>query len=60
MTVECPVMKTVEELPNTGPGTTVAIAFTVTTISGYFLARNNLLAKELKIVKKNCIAAAGV
>ncbi len=60
MTVECPVMKTVEELPNTGPGTTVAIAFTVTTISGYFLARNNLLAKELKIVKKNYIAAAGV
>ncbi len=60
MTVECPVMKTVEELPNTGPGTTVAIAFTVTTISGYFLARGNLLGKELGIVKKEFTTAGGI
>jgi uncharacterized repeat protein (TIGR01451 family) len=52
MRVECPVLKSVEELPNTGPGTTVAIAFTVTVISSYLLARSRLLSKELDIVKK--------
>lgn len=57
LNVECPMMKTVEELPNTGPGTTIGIAFTVTTISGYFLARSSLLSKELGIVKKEYTTA---
>ncbi len=57
MTVACPMLKTVEELPNTGPGTTIGIAFTVTTISGYFLARSSLLSKELGIVKKEYVTA---
>lgn len=52
MDVECPVLKTVEELPNTGPGTTIAIAFTITAISGYFFARARLLAKEVGIIKR--------
>jgi len=57
MTVACPVLKTVEELPNTGPGTTIGIAFTVTAISGYFFARSSLLSKELGIVKKEYTTA---
>lgn len=50
--IECPTLKTIESLPNTGPGTTVGIAVVVTIISGYFFARSRLLAKELDIVKK--------
>ena len=36
-------------LPNTGPGTTVAIAFVVATAAGYFLSRSRLMAHELEI-----------
>lgn len=50
--VECPVLKQVETLPNTGPGTTIAIAFSVSVLSGYFFARARLLAKEVGIIKK--------
>lgn len=50
--VECPILKQVETLPNTGPGTTLAIAFTVTVFSGYFLARARLLSKEVGMIKK--------
>lgn len=54
MSVNCPLVKTVEstakELPNTGPGTTAALAFVTTVIAGYFLARARLLAKEADIV----------
>lgn len=57
LNVQCPVLKTVEELPNTGPGTTVAIAFTITVISSYFLARSRLLSREVGIVKENYTSA---
>lgn len=50
--VECPVLKQVETLPNTGPGTTIAVTFLVVVISSYFFMRNRLLAKELAIIKK--------
>ncbi len=50
--VECPVLKTVEQLPNTGPGTTLAVAFTITVISSYFFARSWLMAKELGIIRR--------
>lgn len=50
--VDCPVLKTIEALPNTGPGETIAAAFGVSTISGYFFMRSRLLGKEVKIIKK--------
>lgn len=56
--IECPALKTVETLPNTGPGTTVGIAFVITVISGYFFARSRLLAKELDIIKKDYSSAS--
>ncbi len=51
--VECSALKTVESLPNTGPGTTVAVTFAVAVLSGYFFMRGRLLAKEVGIIKKS-------
>ena len=58
--VDCAVIKKVEELPNTGPGTTLAIAFTVTVLAAYFFARSRLLAKELTIVRHEQAAIGGI
>ena len=55
--VDCSVIKAVETLPNTGPGTNLAIAFGITSLSGYFLSRNKLLSKELWLVRKNYAAS---
>lgn len=52
MSMSCPLVKTIEKLPNTGPGTTIAIAFTVTVMSSYFFARARLYAKESGIIKR--------
>jgi hypothetical protein len=53
--VNCPLVKKLETtattLPNTGPGTTVGLAFIVTVIASYFFARARLLSKEASIVK---------
>ncbi len=64
MSVSCPLVKTIEstskELPNTGPGTTVALAFVVTVIAGYFFARARILAKEADIIRSQNFTGAGV
>lgn len=53
--INCPLVKRIEttttKLPDTGPGTTVGLAFVVTVIAGYFMARARLLNKEAKIVR---------
>ena len=41
------------ELPKTGPGTSLAIGFVLTTVVGYFFARSRLMAKELDMVRKD-------
>src|SRR5690606_1619441 len=46
-------------LPNTGPRETLAVAFVVGTIAGYFLARSRLMAKELDIVRSDYAAHGG-
>jgi uncharacterized repeat protein (TIGR01451 family) len=38
-----------QSLPNTGPGTGIAISFTIMLVGGYFFARTRLLAKETEI-----------
>lgn len=53
MDVQCPLVKSVETLPNTGPGTAIGIAFAGTTLSSYFFFRSRLLAKEMIIARKN-------
>jgi uncharacterized repeat protein (TIGR01451 family) len=58
-----PVAKTIEvaatSLPNTGPGTSLVIAFTLMTIMGYFFARSRLLTKELVIIKADHNSTGG-
>ena len=39
------------QLPNTGPGTSLIIGFSLTFVIAYFFARSRLLAKELDIVR---------
>lgn len=46
-------------LPNTGPGTSLIIGFTLTTVVAYFFARSRLLAKELDIVRTDFANAGG-
>lgn len=53
MGVECPVLKQVEQLPNTGPGQSLFFAFAITTVSSYFFARSRLFTKELGIIKQD-------
>ncbi len=48
-----------QELPNTGPGTSLIIGFVVTSIAGYFFARSRLMAKELDIVRKDFSTGGG-
>jgi hypothetical protein len=48
-----------QNLPNTGPGTSLAIGFGVTTIASYFFARSRLMAKELDEVRKEYTTSGG-
>lgn len=47
-------------LPNTGPGTTVVIAFVVATVAGYLYSRSRLMAEELQIVAVENTLAGGI
>ncbi len=47
------------QLPNTGPGTSLVIGFTLTFIVAYFFARSRLLATELDIVRTDFGNAGG-
>lgn len=62
--VDCPLPKSSEyittTLPNTGPGTSLAIGFTATTIIGYFFARSRLMATELELIRTDFAQTGGV
>jgi uncharacterized repeat protein (TIGR01451 family) len=51
------VIKTTEQvvttLPETGAGTNIAIAFSLTVMASYFFARTRLLSKEIEIVRSD-------
>lgn len=47
------------ELPNTGPGTSLVIGFSLTLFIAYFFMRSRLLAKELDIVRADFGNAGG-
>jgi uncharacterized repeat protein (TIGR01451 family) len=57
------VIKTTEvvnnTLPNTGPGTSLVIAFVITTLAAYLFARTRLMAKELDIVRADFAGTGG-
>jgi uncharacterized repeat protein (TIGR01451 family) len=44
------IEQSISTLPNTGPGSNLAIIFVVISVVGYFFYRNKLLAEELEIV----------
>ncbi len=46
-------------LPNTGPGTSLMIGFSLAAVVGYFFARSRLLAKELDVVRTEFGNAGG-
>lgn len=46
-------------LPNTGPGTSLIIGFSLTTFIAYFFARSRLLANELDVVRADFGSAGG-
>lgn len=58
------ISKTTEQvvttLPNTGPGTSLAIGFVITTMAAYFFARNRLIGKELDIIRSDFAQTGGV
>lgn len=50
----------VQTLPETGPGSSVLVAFVITTTAAYFYSRSRMLAKEINIVRKEYGASGGV
>lgn len=64
MNVNCPVAKTINEatatLPNTGPGTGIAIGAIVTMIVGYLFARARIMARELDIVREEYVISGNM
>ncbi len=51
---------TTTTLPNTGPGTSIAVGFGLTAIVGYFFARSRLLTQELDIIRKEYTVSGGM
>lgn len=47
------------QIPNTGPGTSLAIGFGLAVFIAYFFARSRLLAKELDVVRTDFGSAGG-
>ncbi len=62
--VDCPLPKSAEyiteRLPNTGPGSSLILGFTATTIITYFFARSWLLNKELEIIRTDFAQSGGM
>jgi hypothetical protein len=63
MNLNCPAIKKVDQaataLPNTGPGTSVAIGVLVAVVAGYLYSRSRIMAKELAIVRKEYTSSGG-
>ena len=57
--VACPAVKAVETIPNTGPGTSLAIIGVMTTGIGYFFARSQLFSKEIELIRTDYAATGG-
>lgn len=60
MSINCPLVKGLETLPNTGPGSSLIMMTGITSVIGYFFARSRLLAKEVSLIRRDFIATGGV
>ena len=58
--VQCPVVKGLETIPNTGPGTSLLIGTLITGFVGYFFARTRLLHKELNLIRTDYATTGGL
>ena len=60
MSVSCPIVKSIAveatNLPNTGPGTSIAIGGFVAVLAGYLFARSRLMSRELELVRSEYIS----
>jgi len=60
LNVQCPLVKGIETIPNTGPGTSLLMIGGATMVVGYFFARSRLLSKEIDIIRTDFVATGGV
>lgn len=60
MSVQCPAVKGLETLPNTGPGTSLVAVMGITLGIGYFFARARLMSKEIQIIRTDYAATGGM
>ncbi len=64
LAIDCPIPKSAEyvttTLPSTGPGTSLIIGFTATTIIAYFFARSRLLSTELELIRTDFAQTGGI
>jgi hypothetical protein len=60
MSVQCPIVKGIETIPNTGPGTSLFAGTAITAIIGYFFARSRLLSKEINIIRTDYATSGGM
>jgi fimbrial isopeptide formation D2 family protein len=60
MSVQCPAVKGLESLPNTGPGTSLIAVMGITLTTGYFFARARLMSKEIQIIRTDYVATGGM
>lgn len=58
--VDCPLVKSVETLPNTGPGTSLMAITGITIIAGYLFSRSRLLAKETELIRLDYNSTGGM
>jgi len=54
------IEQTAQVLPNTGPGTTLLIGFSVVVLAGYFFGRSSLFATELDLVREDFSNSGGI
>ncbi|MDO8265347.1 MAG: hypothetical protein Q7T41_00215, partial [Candidatus Saccharibacteria bacterium] len=58
--IDCPLVKGVESLPNTGPGSSLAIMTGITFVVAYFFYRSRLLAREMDLIRNDYAATGGM
>jgi uncharacterized repeat protein (TIGR01451 family) len=51
--------QTIQKLPNTGPGESMAVIVALTMVVSYFFARSRLIAQEVDIVRSDFAASGG-
>ena len=60
LSVQCPAVKGIESIPNTGPGSSLLMGTTLVAVVGYFFARSRLLSKELDLIRNDYAITGGM